>query len=185
MYGLIIYVVPTLINITVCKISTNLYTLTCLYFEFDMGLGVYTSGQCFRTLLFMLHTSQLFHIVGNHIVGYTDDTTIYAVIPKPLSHPQVMISLNQDLRAKDYWSLKRNVKLNPQKTNSMVVIRSWTNAPGYGDLTLGGAELENVKSLQILEVTFDNKLTFKDSFAGSCVEGSQESGCRAPGRKVI
>ena len=45
----------------------------------------------------------------------------------------------------------------------MVVSRSRTNAPVYGDLTVGGAELEKVKSLRILGVTFDSKLTF-DSF---------------------
>ena len=32
-------------------------------------------------------------------MGYADDTTIYAVIPRPLSPPQVMESLTQDLAA--------------------------------------------------------------------------------------
>ena len=41
-------------------------------------------------LLFTLCTSGLFRIVGDHTVGYVDDTMIYAVIPKPLSRPQVM-----------------------------------------------------------------------------------------------
>ena len=41
----------------------------------------------------------------------------------------------------------------------MVVSRSRTIAPGYGDLTLGGAELEEVKSLRILGVTLDSKLS--------------------------
>ena len=43
----------------------------------------------------------------------------------------------------------------------MVVYRSQTYAPGYGDLTLGDAELEDVKSLRIFRVTFDSKLTFE------------------------
>ena len=33
-------------------------------------------------LLFLLYTSAFFHIVGNYIVGYADDTTIYAVSPR-------------------------------------------------------------------------------------------------------
>ena len=41
----------------------------------------------------------------------------------------------------------------------MVVSRSRINAPGYGDLTFG-AELE-VKSLRILGVTLDSKLTLE------------------------
>ena len=52
-----------------------------------------------RPLLFILYTSELFHIVGNHIVGYADSTTIYGVFPRPLSRPKGMESLNQDLAA--------------------------------------------------------------------------------------
>ena len=38
-------------------------------------------------LLFILYTSAPFHIIGNYVVGYADDTTIYAVILKPLLRP--------------------------------------------------------------------------------------------------
>ena len=47
-------------------------------------------------LLFILYTSEIFHIIGNLVVGYADDTTFYAVIPRPLSCLQVMESMNQD-----------------------------------------------------------------------------------------
>ena len=63
----------------------------------DWVLGVLGS------LLFILYISKLFHIVENHIVNYADASTIYAVIPGPLLHPQVMESLNQDLAAINYW----------------------------------------------------------------------------------
>ena len=43
----------------------------------------------------------------------------------------------------------------------MLVCRSRTNAPVSGNLTLCSVELEEVKSLRILEVTLDSKLTFK------------------------
>ena len=33
-------------------------------------------------LLFILYTSELFHIVGSPVVGYAYDASIYAVIPK-------------------------------------------------------------------------------------------------------
>ena len=42
-----------------------------------------------------------------------------------------------------------------------MVNRYRTCAPGYGDLTLGGAEIEKLRSLRILEITFDFKLTFE------------------------
>ena len=56
-------------------------------------------GNALGSLLLILQTSELFHIAGNHIAGYVDDSTIYAVIPIPLSRPQVMESVNQDLAA--------------------------------------------------------------------------------------
>ena len=59
----------------------------------------------FSDLLVNIVQLRVFHIVGNHIVGYADNTTIYAVIVRPLLH-LVMESLNQDLAAIDFWYLK-------------------------------------------------------------------------------
>ena len=46
----------------------------------DMVSGV-LQGSVLEPLLFKLYTYELFYIVGSHIVGYADNTTIYAVIP--------------------------------------------------------------------------------------------------------
>ena len=48
-----------------------------------------------------------------------------------------------------------------KKTKSIVTSRSRTSTPGYGDLTLGGVELEEVKSLRIFGVTLESQLTFE------------------------
>ena len=48
------------------------------------------NGSVLGTLLFILCTSEPFHTIGNHIVGYANNTTICAVIPKPRSRLQVM-----------------------------------------------------------------------------------------------
>ena len=48
------------------------------------------------------------------------------------------------------------MRLNPKKT---VVSRFRTIGPGYGDFTLDGAELEELKSRRIFMVT--SKLTFE------------------------
>ena len=55
----------------------------------DVVSGV-TQGSVLGPLLFILYTSKLLHIIGNHIVRYADDTTIYAAIPGPLSCPLVI-----------------------------------------------------------------------------------------------
>ena len=38
----------------------------------------------------------IFRMLGNYIVGYVGDTTIYAVIPRPLLRTQVMKSQNKN-----------------------------------------------------------------------------------------
>ena len=38
-------------------------------------------GRVLAPLLFILYIHDLLHIVGNHIMVYTDATTIFAVIP--------------------------------------------------------------------------------------------------------
>ena len=43
----------------------------------------------------------------------------------------------------------------------MEISRSQTNAPGYGELTLVDAELEDVKSLRIIGATFNSMLAFE------------------------
>ena len=100
--------------------------------------------------LFIMYTSELFRIVGNHIVGYADDTTTYAVNSRLLSRPQEIELLIQNLAAFYSWCLKWHIRLNSKNTKGKVVCRSMTHAPGYGDFTLGGAELDQVKSLRIL-----------------------------------
>ena len=89
-------------------------------------------------------------------MSYADDTTVYEVIPRPLSSFQVKESLNQDLAVIDSWCLKWLMRLNPKKTKSIVANQSRTNASGYGDLTLGDAKLEEINSLRILGVTLNS-----------------------------
>ena len=64
--------------------------------EFVDVVSVVPQSSFLWQFLFILYTSELFHVVGTHIVCYADDP-IYDVIPRPLSHSQVMKSLNLDL----------------------------------------------------------------------------------------
>ena len=68
-------------------------------------------------------------------MGYADDTTIHAVIPRLLSHSQVIESLNQNF-GNHLLVLEVAHELNPKKIKSMVANRSRTIAPSYGDLTV-------------------------------------------------
>ena len=53
------------------------------------------------------------------------------------------------------------MKINPRKVKSILVSRPRTYAPDYGELTIDGEEREEVRSLRILGITIDSKLTFQ------------------------
>ena len=53
------------------------------------------------------------------------------------------------------------MRLNLKKTKSMMMSGSPTYVAGYSGLNLGGAKLEEVRSLRIVGVTLDSKLIFE------------------------
>ena len=59
------------------------------------------------------------------------------------------------------WCLKLHTRLTRKKTKSMVVSWSRTSVPRYGNLILGGAELEEIKGLRILGVNLESKWTYE------------------------
>ena len=101
-------------------------------------------GSVLGPMLFILYTFELFHGVGNRVVGYAGDTTMHAGISILFLLLQGMESLNQNVVAINSWCLKWHMRLNPEQINSVAISRSRTSALGYGDLIVGSAELEEV-----------------------------------------
>ena len=56
----------------------------------DVVVSVVLQGGVLWSL-FVLYTSELFLIVGNHIVDHADDNTIYIVIHRPILRSQVIL----------------------------------------------------------------------------------------------
>ena len=54
-------------------------------------------GSVLGPLLFLLYTSLLFSILENKLIGYSDDSTLMAVVPSPGARVTVAESLNRDL----------------------------------------------------------------------------------------
>ena len=112
-------------------------------------------------LLFLLHTSKLFSILENKLIGYADDSTLMAVVPSQGARVTVAESLNRDLVRVNAWCDLWGMKLNASKTKTMIVSRSRTMLPLSPPLTIDGTVLKESDELDILGVTFDSKLTFE------------------------
>ena len=126
----------------------------------DVVSGV-PQGSVLGPLMFILYTSDMFDLVSNQLVGYADDTTLYAVIPKASDRCAVAASLNRDLQCISDWCARWQMKLNPGKTKTLLISRSRTVQPEHSDLVLDGSVLSVSDSLDILGVKFDSKLTFE------------------------
>ena len=115
-------------------------------------------------LLFLMYTSELFSILENKLIGYADDSTLIAVVPSPGVRVAVAESLIRDLGRVSVWWDLRWMKLKPSKTKTMVVSRSRTMHPQSPPLTIDVTVLKincAEDNIDILEVTFDSKLTFE------------------------
>ena len=72
---------------------------------------------------------ELFSIVENKLYGFSDDSTLAAVVPSPTERVAVTESMNRDLNRVsvlcDLWEMKLNVS----KTKTMIVSRSSSSSP--------------------------------------------------------
>ena len=101
----------------------------------------------------------------------TTRITILAVVRNPADRPAVAASLSMDLAKIQEWCNHWCMTLNISKTKALVVSRSRTVSPPYGDLVLSGVSIRASPNLDILGVKFDSKPTFEDHVRGivSCV----------------
>ena len=60
-------------------------------------------GSVLGPVLFLLYTSELFSILENKLIGYSDDSTLMAVVPSPGVRVAVAESLIRDLGRVSEW----------------------------------------------------------------------------------
>ena len=118
-------------------------------------------GSVLGPLLFIIYTSDMCVSLENKLVAYADDATLVASIPSPNLRSSVAESLNRDLTRINEWCKLWGMKLNPQKTQSMIISRSKTLYPQHSELHINNTVLATCNSFKILGLTFDNKLTFE------------------------
>ena len=70
-------------------------------------------------------------------------------------------SLNRYLARISEWCKLWNMKMNPNKPQSMIVSRSRTPQPQHPDILIDNVPLTTSDSFKILGITFDSKFTFE------------------------
>ena len=86
----------------------------------------------------------------NRLVAYADDATLIASVPSPLMRPVVAASLNRDLAKISSWCKMWGMKMNPSKTQCMIVSRSRTAFPSHPDLFIDDVPLPLCDSFKIV-----------------------------------
>ena len=98
-------------------------------------------GSVLGPCVFILYTSEMFELVENRLLAYAHDSTLLAVLRKPVNRSAVAAFLNRDLARIQEWCNHWCMILNPKKTKAFVVSRSRTVSPPHGDLVLSGASI--------------------------------------------
>ena len=119
-------------------------------------------GSVLGPLLFIIYTHDMWSNLENDLLAYADDATLVAVVPSPNMRTAVADSLNRDLAKISDWCTSWGMKLNPTKTQSMIMGRSRTEYPHHSSLYINGIALTTTTSFKVLGVTLDSKLTFED-----------------------
>ena len=100
----------------------------------------------------------------NMLVSYADDATLLARIPSPNMRSDVTESLNRDLSRISTWCNLWGMRLNPNKTQSMIVSRSRTVFPPHPDLLVGSTSLTSCKIFKFLVLCLTASLLLRGTF---------------------
>ena len=126
-------------------------------------------------LLFLLYTSEHFSILENKLIGYADDS-LMAVVSSPGVRVTAAESLIRDLGRVSEWCDLWGMKLNANKTKTMIVCRTRTMHPQSPPVIIGGTVLKVSDGLVIFGVPFDSKMTFEKHLLSVSRVASQRLG---------
>ena len=142
-------------------------------------------GSVLGPLLFILYTQDMWVGLENQLIAYADDATLIADVPNPTQRQSVSESMNRDLAKINDWCKLWGMKLNPSKTQSMIVSRSRTLNPSHPDLIINNVVLDTCSSFKILGVLFDSKFTFEQHLRSISSTVAQKIGLLRKSYKIF
>ena len=167
---------------------TNRQQRTCVdgsFSSFNPVLSGVPQGSVLGPLFFILYTADMWYDLENQLIAYADDTTLYAPIVSPMNRSGVAESLNRDLIKIEAWCAIWGMRLNPNKSQSIIVSRSRTIDPPHPPLYLSGAQVLISDSIKLLGVTLDNKLTFETHIRQVSISIAQKTGLLRKCRRTL
>ena len=133
-------------------------------------------GSVLGPLLFLVYTSDMAAGLENDLIGYADDHTLVADIRTPQQRNLAAQSLNRDMERIHEWCHRWGMKLNPSKTQTLLISRSRTKLPLHPSLSVGNTLLAESEFLTILGVTFDSHLTFQQHLRSVSANAARKLG---------
>ena len=153
--------------------------------HFKPVLSGVPQGSVLGPLLFILYTADMWHNLENKLIAYADDATLYASINSHIDRVSVADSLNRDISKIESWCQRWGMRLNPTKSQSITVSRSRTVFPQHPPLLMDGSQITISKSIKLLGVTLDNKLTFEEHLRVVSASIAQKTGLLRKCRKTL
>ena len=98
------------------------------------------------------------------------------MLDQTLDRVSIASSVNRDIPRIESWCACWGMRLNPSKSQSMTISRSRTAFPHHPSLVIGGSSVSITKSIKLLGVTLDDKLTSEDHLQTIAVAISQKIG---------
>jgi hypothetical protein len=141
--------------------------------KFDLSFGV-PQGSCLGPLLFILYTSKLFKIIESHLPNahcFADDTQLYLSF-KPgtmLDEANAVRAMEACIAEVHQWMLSQKLKLNPEKTEFMIIgTRQQLEKVNIDCLQVGDRQIMPSSVAKNLGSWFDSKLNMSQHINKTC-----------------
>ena len=115
-----------------------------------------------RSLLLLLHTSDLPMIPNNAFVGYDEDSALLAEVPKTDNRMPAVLYLDRNLARICDWCNRRGMLVNSKESKTLIISTSSALAPIFPNMILE-------KELQFLGVVLDTSLSLYQVDSCFCV----------------
>lgn len=125
-------------------------------------------GSILGPLLYSLYANDLPQQLSfSNIQMYADDIQLYLSSTKDSIVSKVN-ELNSDLEKIFIWASANGLKINPNKSNFLIICKNSIRPEGEIDISIGGARIKQVNTARNLGVTFNWTLTWSDHISQAC-----------------